>query len=224
MDNNFAPVRRGRNDEDPARRSMGARLLIISTAFVYTVLYLHTPLSINATYPHDDTLFMSLGRSLAEGQWLGPYTEFTLMKGPGYPFFLAAANWLGISVALAHALFHLRRNRVLRRDRAPFHEIDCAVSAPFHSAAVAPHCARSVPAADHQRVDLLRSNPLVPRSLRLHDTVHDSLDGTRILRRPQRCGLRLVLANARGRCLAGASDCDPARSRRVSCDAQTDAQ
>lgn len=83
-----------------------SRLFIIGMAFVYTILYLHTPLRINATYPHDDTLYMSLGRSLAEGHWLGRYNEFTLMKGPGYPLFLAIANWLGISVSLAHALFH----------------------------------------------------------------------------------------------------------------------
>jgi len=90
----------------PQGSLMRPRLFAIGMALAYTVLYLHTPLSIHATFPHDDTLFMSLGRSLAEGRWLGPYNEFTLMKGPGYPAFLALANWLGISVSLAHALFH----------------------------------------------------------------------------------------------------------------------
>ncbi len=51
-------------------------------------------------------LFISLGRFLAQGKWLGPFNQFTLMKGPGYPAFLALSHWLGISITLAHALFH----------------------------------------------------------------------------------------------------------------------
>lgn len=48
--------------------------------------------------------FMTLGRYLAEGKWLGPYDQLTLVKGPGYPAFLALAQWLGLPVSLAHAL------------------------------------------------------------------------------------------------------------------------
>ncbi|HKF93199.1 MAG TPA: hypothetical protein VKB96_01080, partial [Gammaproteobacteria bacterium] len=96
---------RGRTSNVPAG-VVGVRLFVLGIAFAYVVLYVHTPLSINATYGHDDALYMTLGRYLANGQWLGPYSEFTLMKGPGYPLFLAVANWLGISAALAHALFH----------------------------------------------------------------------------------------------------------------------
>ncbi len=55
---------------------------------------------------HDDGLDMALGRHLSQGEWLGPYNQFTLLKGPGYPAFLAVVSWLGISVSLAHALFH----------------------------------------------------------------------------------------------------------------------
>jgi hypothetical protein len=45
---------------------------------------------------HDDGLFMALGRSLAEGHWLGDFNQFTLMKGPGFPAFVN--NWLGIPI------------------------------------------------------------------------------------------------------------------------------
>jgi len=79
---------------------------VVISLLIYVSVAAHTPLSIYVTAPHDDTLFMSLGRYLSEGTWLGPYNEFTLMKGPGYPVFLALSNWLGISVSLAHALFH----------------------------------------------------------------------------------------------------------------------
>ncbi len=81
-------------------------LYVIALSLVYVVVRVHTPLTLYPGSPHDDGLYMSLGRSLAEGHWLGPYNQFTLMKGPGYPAFLAVANWLGISASLAHALFY----------------------------------------------------------------------------------------------------------------------
>ena len=77
---------------------------VMALSLAYIVVVVHTPLTLYPIEPHDDGLFMSLGRSLAEGHWLGRYSEFTLMKGPGYPAFLAVANWLGISASLAHAL------------------------------------------------------------------------------------------------------------------------
>jgi hypothetical protein len=66
----------------------------------------HTPQTIYANAGFDDGLFMTLGQNLAEGKWLGSYSQFTLMKGPGYPVFLALNNWLGIPESLACALFH----------------------------------------------------------------------------------------------------------------------
>ena len=79
---------------------------VIALSLVYVIVRVHTPLTLYPGAPHDDGLYMSSGRSLAEGHWLGPYNQFTLMKGPGYPAFLAVANWLGLSVSLAHALFY----------------------------------------------------------------------------------------------------------------------
>jgi hypothetical protein len=79
---------------------------LIAMIVAYTVVAVHTPITLYPFAMHDDGLFMSLGRSLAEGRWLGRFEQFTLMKGPGYPAFLAVANWLGISISLAHAMFH----------------------------------------------------------------------------------------------------------------------
>src|SRR3954471_132435 len=61
---------------------------IVGLSLIYVLVYVHTPLSIPFS-PHDDMLFVKLGGYLAEGKWLGPYDQFTLMKGPGYPAFLA---------------------------------------------------------------------------------------------------------------------------------------
>lgn len=57
---------------------------------------------------HDDRLFMMQGKSIHSGEWLGPFNELTLAKGPVFPMFLALSAASGISlqfnVALLHAL------------------------------------------------------------------------------------------------------------------------
>src|SRR4051812_33972184 len=77
---------------------------IISLCVLYIFVYTHTPITIYFA-PHDDSLYIKLGNYLAQARWLGPYDQFTLMKGPGYPLFLAAANWFQVPIAWAHALF-----------------------------------------------------------------------------------------------------------------------
>ena len=72
----------------------------------YIVVIVLTPLAIASIQRLDDALFMQLGQALAEGHWLGPYNELTLLKGPGYPLFLALGNWAGLSASMARALFH----------------------------------------------------------------------------------------------------------------------
>ena len=79
---------------------------VVALNLLYLLVRVHTPITVNAGAPHDDTLFMSLGQFLADGRWLGPYNQFTLMKGPGYPAFLAASNLLGTSASFTTALFH----------------------------------------------------------------------------------------------------------------------
>jgi hypothetical protein len=94
------------------RRQITSRLerLILTYCIAMCVLYalvaVHTPMTMLAYAPHDDGLFIKLGQYLSEGQWLGPYDSYTLMKGPGYPGFLAVSNWLGLPISLTHALFH----------------------------------------------------------------------------------------------------------------------
>ena len=79
---------------------------VIGLCFVYALVRAHIPTTVYADAALDDGLFMTLGRSLAEGKWLGPFSQLTLMKGPGYPAFLALNSWLGTPISLAHALFH----------------------------------------------------------------------------------------------------------------------
>jgi hypothetical protein len=55
---------------------------------------------------HDDGLYISHAHYIASGHWLGPYSQFTLMKGPGYPLFLALIAFTGIPLSLAHSVFY----------------------------------------------------------------------------------------------------------------------
>lgn len=50
---------------------------------------------------HDDRLFIELAQHLIRGEWLGPYNELTLAKGPFYSLFIAAAFSLGVPLFLA---------------------------------------------------------------------------------------------------------------------------
>ena len=55
---------------------------------------------------HDDRLFIGLAQHLIRGEWLGPYNEFTLAKGPFYSLFIAAAFSLGVPLFLAQQTFY----------------------------------------------------------------------------------------------------------------------
>ena len=57
--------------------------------------------------PHDDTLFVGLALNILQGDWLGSYNQFTLMKGPGYSMFIALSNILGIPLILAQELLYV---------------------------------------------------------------------------------------------------------------------
>jgi len=56
---------------------------------------------------HDDLLFINLAHKLIQGEWLGPYNELTLSKGPFYPIFIAASYLTGIPLFLAQHLFYV---------------------------------------------------------------------------------------------------------------------
>ncbi len=56
--------------------------------------------------PHDDSLFATLAISILEGNWLGDYGNKTLIKGVGYPVFVALSVWIGIPLlTLQHYVY-----------------------------------------------------------------------------------------------------------------------
>lgn len=56
--------------------------------------------------PHDDYLFVKLAQHILSGAWLGPYNQVTLVKGPVYPLFIAAAHHTGMPLLLVQHLVH----------------------------------------------------------------------------------------------------------------------
>lgn len=79
-------------------------IIVIATA-AFLVISAHTPIEIRADAIYDDALYITLGKHIAAGKWLGAYTPYTLMKGPGYSLFLAVNAWLGLPIGLSHAAF-----------------------------------------------------------------------------------------------------------------------
>ena len=59
----------------------------------------------NALY--DDRLFLNLANAILAGDWLGPYNNLTLAKGPFYPLWIAATFQLGIPLLLAQHLLYI---------------------------------------------------------------------------------------------------------------------
>ena len=56
--------------------------------------------------PYDDWCFAKHAFFLKRFAWLGPFDDYTLIKGPGYPIFLAVVSAVHLPLTLAHQLFN----------------------------------------------------------------------------------------------------------------------
>lgn len=57
--------------------------------------------------PHDDQHFLEQGISLYKGNWLGDYSNMTLIKGPFYPMFLLLNHIVGLPLLLSELLLYI---------------------------------------------------------------------------------------------------------------------
>lgn len=55
---------------------------------------------------HDDVWFLDKARSIMEGQWLGSYDSLTLIKGPGYPLWVALVSSLHLPLLLSQQFLY----------------------------------------------------------------------------------------------------------------------
>lgn len=81
--------------------------VLVGLVLCYLWLSLNTPLTLFVGARHDDAWFIRTAQSLAAGQWLGTFDHMTLIKGLGFPYFLAVNHWAGFPLALSQALLHL---------------------------------------------------------------------------------------------------------------------
>ncbi len=63
----------------------------------------------------DDVLFLRLAHWISQGQWLGPFNDLTLVKGPVYPLFIAAAGILHVPLKLAEQVCIIAASGMLCR-------------------------------------------------------------------------------------------------------------
>ena len=61
----------------------------------------------NPQYAHDDALFIRLAENLVQGEWLGPYDNLTLVKGPFYPLWIALSFKLSLPLLLSQHLLYI---------------------------------------------------------------------------------------------------------------------
>ncbi len=69
---------------------------------------------------HDDKLFALQAAHILNGNWLGPYNQFTLAKGPFFPLFLAGVFWIGLPLILVQQLVYAAASVAVTRALAPW--------------------------------------------------------------------------------------------------------
>lgn len=81
-------------------------IFVIGLAIVKQVLVYNLPIYAISNALPDDGLMVYLAENLRNGQWLGNYQRLTLVKGIGYPLFLAVSNLLPFSYLSISSLFY----------------------------------------------------------------------------------------------------------------------
>jgi hypothetical protein len=94
---------------------------LIGIALVLVKLWLVSGQTLQAlgSSPHDDRLFLKLASSLLQGDWLGPYSDKTLAKGPFYSLFIAGVFLLGVPLFTAKHLLYSAACALLVRSLRP---------------------------------------------------------------------------------------------------------
>ena len=86
-------------------QSLGKAFFLFTLLFFGAKLWLVSAHHLLATVtPHDDLLFVKEAWEIVQGNWLGPYNQYTLIKGPFYPFFIAVSYWLAIPLMAAQQM------------------------------------------------------------------------------------------------------------------------
>src|SRR6184192_4750300 len=100
----------------PTSSKIGARfaplrwpLFIMALLLVGLKLWLVAaqPVVAHGNASFDDRLYLALAEQVLKGNWLGPYSQFTLMKGPMYSLFIAGTFLSAVPLPIAQHLLYL---------------------------------------------------------------------------------------------------------------------
>jgi hypothetical protein len=140
--------RRSRVGAGPLEGACGLAIVAVKLGLVYGRPLCPRQLS------HDDLLFLRLARSILDGEWLGPYEQLTLVKGPFLPLFLAASAKLGLPFLLSQEVLYLLGSAVvmlaLAQGRSRCGRIE-SIAGAFASSGPSVWAARWVPCGSRAR-------------------------------------------------------------------------
>jgi len=102
-----------------ARLATGSGLLMGAAVVLRLWLVADRSVECVGFYPHDDLLFLRLARSIVQGDWLGPYNQLTLVKGPLYPLWIAGSFLLGVPLLFGQQLAYVAVCGVVGRALRP---------------------------------------------------------------------------------------------------------
>jgi hypothetical protein len=92
----------------PARVMIGMRGFWLGAGALVCarlLLLLGRPVALQP-WPEDDRLYVRQAVHLLNGSWLGPYDELTLIKGSGFPIFLAGSHLSGLPLPVVEGLLY----------------------------------------------------------------------------------------------------------------------
>ena len=99
--------------------------IVALTSIILIKLWLVQGLLLAATkFTVDDLLFLGHAQSIIGGNWLGSYDYGTLVKGPGYPLWIAAGFFSHIPLLLSQQLFYTAACCLLTYSLAPYFRND----------------------------------------------------------------------------------------------------
>ncbi|MGV8906549.1 MAG: hypothetical protein ACOH15_08115 [Acetobacterium sp.] len=79
---------------------------IIVVVILKQMMVVGFPIFAYSTAGHDDRLMINMTDSLLRGEWLGAYSEMTLVKGAFFPVFLAISGFFGIPYSISVTGFY----------------------------------------------------------------------------------------------------------------------
>ena len=83
-----------------------AFVVTIVSAFLFKLWLTSETRIIGVFAPHDHTNFIEHAKSISMGLWFGHYDQYTLIKVPFFPLYMAGIQEFGIPLPIAHVIFY----------------------------------------------------------------------------------------------------------------------